>query len=134
MDRSQWIRTHVLGKQHIERTIEYIKGSTKIADLLFEDLFTIHYQIVLVAKISAGQKAPPVSPRFICLCSVRKEHCENVLKIGFVGSVFCFERSSSSQATQYQKWLMLLKLTYVSIFTLSSGSSARCLSSFTSSP
>lgn len=83
----------------MKKQLNKLRAVQKIADLLFEDLSRIHYQIALVAKISAGQKAPLISPNFSHLFSQRREHCVNVLEIGFVGSVFCLECSRGAQAT-----------------------------------
>lgn len=90
-DRSQWIRTPVLGKQRIKKNQQ-----TNKTDFLSEHLLRVHYKIVQVAKISAGQKAPLISPSFSHLFSGRKEHFVSVLKNGFVDSVFYFEWSRGS--------------------------------------
>lgn len=75
------------------RKTAYFLEKKKQTDLLSEDFFRVHYGIFHVAKISASQKAPLISPN---LFSGRKEHCMRVLEIGSVGSVFYFEWSRGS--------------------------------------
>lgn len=81
-----------------ENSVLKKKKQTTKTDFLSEHLLRVHYKIVQVAKISAGQKVPLISPSFSHLFSGRKEHFVSVLKNGFVDSVFYFEWSRGSQA------------------------------------